>query len=224
MEETYNSFNYWQNVVNEHKTLKSHMFMQEAPTEKSIYFHTLILGKKNGIDNSWSYFPDIRSLIGYIQYSFLQEAFYKLIYGQEEVISKIPDFTIDEIANEGEKLKKISTKASNNMINNYESIKKLKNVSHYRVEDKLKEFIYEFNKMWLGSDKGFIYMRVFDTPEELGEFVISSALTTNTKEELENILGMTISEWRDVCKFATKDLAKGNILKTVLLKKLKNVY
>lgn len=78
------------------------------------------------------------------------------------------------------------------MINNYEFIKKLKNVSHYRVEDKLKEFICEFNKMWLGSDKGFIYMRVFDTPEELGEFVISSALTTNTKEELENILGMTI--------------------------------
>ncbi|WP_367277911.1 hypothetical protein, partial [Clostridium sp.] len=183
-----------------------------------------ILGKKNGIDNSWSYFPDIRSLIGYIQYSFLQEAFYKLIYGQEKVITKIPDFTIGEIANEGEKSKKISREASTNMINNYEFIKELKDVSHYKVEDKLKEFIYEFNKMWLGSDKGFIYMKIFDTPEELGEFVISSALITNTKEELENILGMTISEWRDICKFATKDLAKGKILKTVLLKNLKDIY
>ena len=224
MGEMYNSFNYWQNLVNEHKLLKSHLFMQEVPTEKSIYFHTLILGKKNGIDNSWSYFPDIRSLIGYIQYSFLQEAFYKLIYGQEKVITKIPDFTIGEIANEGEKSKKISREASTNMINNYEFIKELKDVSHYKVEDKLKEFIYEFNKMWLGSDKGFIYMKIFDTPEELGEFVISSALITNTKEELENILGMTISEWRDICKFATKDLAKGKILKTVLLKNLKDIY
>ena len=30
MRENYNSFNYWENVINENKTIRGHMFMQRT--------------------------------------------------------------------------------------------------------------------------------------------------------------------------------------------------
>ena len=98
--EVYNSFNYWENVISRNKTIRGHMFMQKPPTERSIYFHTLIFGNNNGINNIWGYFPNRKCLIGYLQYSFLQEAFYKWIYGKEKLISaKILSQAISSLKN-----------------------------------------------------------------------------------------------------------------------------
>ena len=47
--------------------------MDNPPKEKSLYIHTLIFSKNNGIDNIYAYFPDAKVLLGYIQYSFLQK-------------------------------------------------------------------------------------------------------------------------------------------------------
>ena len=224
MRENYNSFNYWENVISENKTIRGHMFMQKPPTEKSIYFHTLIFGSKNGINNIWGYCPNIRGLIGYLQYSFLQEAFYKWIYGQEKLVTKIPHLTVDKIANEGEKLNKISKEVSINMKNDYEFLNNLWGMPSNKIEIELRKFVVDFNKKWMGDNKEFLYIKVFNTPEELGEFVISSMLITSTEKELENRIGMTIDEWRNICKFAIKNSMKGEIFRKVLLKKLSEVY
>jgi hypothetical protein len=222
--ENYNSFNYWENVINENKTIRGHMFTQKPPTEKSIYFHTLIFGSKNGISNIWGYCPNIRGLIGYLQYSFLQEAFYKWIYGQEKLVTKIPHLKVDKIANEGEKLNKISKEVSINMKNDYEFLNNLWGMPTNKSEMELRKFVADFNRKWIGDNKGFLYIKVFRTPEELGEFVISSMLITSTETELENKVGMTLDEWRNTCKFAIKNSSQGEKFRRVLLKKLSEVY
>ena len=224
MRENYNSFSYWENIINENKTIRGHMFMNKLPTEGSFYFHTLIFGRKNGMNNLWGYVPNIKCLIGYIQYSFLQEAFYKWIYGQEKVITRIPHLTVDKIAIEGEKLKKISKEVCINMKNDYEFLSSLWAIPTDKIEMQLRNFIIEFNKKWMGENTEFIYIKVFSTPEELGEFVISSTLVTSTEKELENRIDMSIDEWRDICKSAIKDSVKGQIFRKVLLKKLSEVY
>ena len=224
MRENYNSFNYWENVISENKTIRGHMFMQKPPTEKSIYFHTLIFGSKNGINNIWGYCPNIRALIGYLQYSFLQEAFYKWIYGQERLVTKIPHLKVDKIASEGEKSKKISREVSINMKNDYEFLNNLWGMPSNKSEIELRKFVMDFNKKWIGDNKEFLYIKVFNTPEELGEFVISSMLITSTESELENRVGMTINEWRSTCKLAINNSMKGETFRRVLLKKLSEVY
>ena len=224
MRENYNSFNYWENVINENKTIRGHMFMQKPPTEKSIYFHTLIFDNKSGINNIWGYCPNIRGLIGYLQYSFLQEAFYKWIYGQEKLITRIPHLKVDKIASEAERLNKISKEVSINMKNDYEFLNNLWSMPYNKSEIELRKFVLDFNKKWIGDNKEFLYIKVFKTPEELGEFVISSMLITSTEKELENRIGMTIDEWRDICKFAIKDFIKGEKFRRILLKKLSAVY
>ena len=198
--------------------------MQKPPTEKSIYFHTLIFSNKSGINNIWGYCPNTRGLIGYFQYSFLQEAFYKWIYGQEKLVTRIPHLKVDKIASEGEKLNKISKEISINMKNDYEFLNNLWAMPSNKSEIELSKFVVDFNRKWIGDNKQFIYIKVFKTPEELGEFVISSTLITSTEKELENRMGMTIDEWRSICKFAIKNSIKGEIFRRVLLKKLSEVY
>jgi len=222
--ENYNSFNYWESIINEHKTIRGHMFIQKPPTERSYYFHTLIFSRKNGMNNLWGYVPNIKSLIGYIQYSFLQEAFYKWIHGQDKLVTRIPHLTVGKIANEGENLKKISKEVCTNMKSDYEFLNGLWEMPADKIEIKLRKFIIDFNKKWMGDNTEFIYIKIFNTPEELGEFVISSTLITSTQKELENRIGMSIDEWRDICKFAIKDSVKGQIFRNVLLKKLSEVY
>ena len=90
MRHSYDSFDYWEELINENKTIRGHMFMDKLPNEKSIYIHSLVFCKNNGLNNTWSYFPNEKMLLGYIQYSFLQEAFYKWIYGKERMVISIP--------------------------------------------------------------------------------------------------------------------------------------
>ncbi len=224
MNEKYNSFNYWENVISQNKTIRGHMFMQRPPTEKSIYFHTLIFGNKNGINNIWGYVPNIRSLLGYIQYSFLQEAFYKWIYGQEKLVTRIPHLTVNKIIAEGEKFNRINKEIAFNMKKDYEFLNRLWEMPADKIEIQLRKFAIDFNIRWKGDNKEFLYIKIFKTPEELGEFLISSTLITSTEKELESTIGMTIDEWKNVCGSTVKNPGKGEIFKNTLLKKLNEVF
>ena len=224
LRENYHSFSYWENIINENKTIRGHMFMQKPPTKDSVYFHTIIFGSKNGINNIWGYCHNIRCLIGYIQYSFLQEAFYKWIHGKDKLVTKIPHLTIDKIADEGHKLNKINKEISISMKNDYEFLNSLWRLPSDKIEIELRKFMLAFNKKWKGDNKEFLYIKILKTPEELGEFVISSTLLASTAEELESRIGMTLEEWRKLCKFATRDFTSGEMFRNILLKKLSEVF
>ena len=67
----------------------------------------------------WGYFPNIRSLIGYIRQSFLQEAFYKWINGRDKLITKIPRISVEKIIEDGEKSKAITKEVALDMKKEY---------------------------------------------------------------------------------------------------------
>lgn len=223
MKENYNSFNYWENVNSNNNTIRGHMFMQKPPTEKCLYFHTLIFSKKNGINNMWGYFPNIRSLIGYIRHSFLQEAFYKWINGRDKLVTRIPNIRVEEIIEKGEKTKAITKEVALKMKKDCEFLDKLWDMAPKQAELELRRFVSEFNRRWMGDNKEFIYIKLFRSPEEVGDFVVSSTLLTSTEEELENRIGMKLETWKSVCKDSLKDAAKGEIFRDTLLKKLSEV-
>ena len=149
MRENYNSFTHWENVIDKNKTIRGHMFMQKPPTEKCLYFHTLIFSKKNGINNMWGYFPNIRTLIGYIRHSFLQEAFYKWIHGKDKLITNIPSISVDKIIKDGEKAKFITKEIAIKMKKECEFLDKLWYMPAKRAELELRKFIGDFNKRWI---------------------------------------------------------------------------
>ena len=224
MRENYNSFNYWERIINENKTVRGHMFMEKPPTENSIYFHTLVFSKKNGLNNVWGYFPNLRSLIGYLQYSFLQEAFFKWIYGKEQVITKIPHCTLKEIIKEGQKSNKIDKESADKMIEYYNNISKLWDMPSKKAEFELRRLLNKFNKDWMGDNQQFLYIKLFKSAEELGDFVITSNSITSTSEEIECVIGRDIEDWKEICRKATKDNNIGLLFRDILLKKLSKIF
>lgn len=197
--------------------------MNELPTKKTLYIHTLIFSKNNGIDNIYAYFPDVKSLLGYIQYSFLQEAFYKWIYCKNDVAIDVPSKPADKIISEGFDDGLITKETYKIMMDSYKKIKDMWHLSKDRVLIELIKFAREFNKMWFGNNKEFLYMKIFKTPVELGEFVVESTMLTNSEKEFENKVGVNIDRWFYLCKNLNKDKSIKEEFRKILQRNLSEV-
>lgn len=223
MKQNYNSLKYWETLIAENKTIRGHIFMGKPPKEESIYFHSLIYSKRNGIDNTYAYFPDDKALIGYIKYSFLQEAFYKWTYGKNSVITKIPNWRVDKIIKDGLSTNRITKEEAVKMHENYTEISRMWELPRDKLIPEFINFSGEFNKTWFGNSNDFLYLKVFKKPEELGEFVINSILATNDEYDFEKKVGVKISEWREICKNATKNWNAGEKFRKIIKKKLTEI-
>ena len=166
MRHSYDSFDYWEELINENKTIRGHMFMDKLPNEKSIYIHSLVFCKNNGLNNTWSYFPNEKMLLGYIQYSFLQEAFYKWIYGKERIVISIPNIPVEKIILDGEKNKKISKEEADNMRRHVKMVKDCWSLPKDKLIRALQRFSRDFNRTWYGDNREFLYLKIFNTPKE----------------------------------------------------------
>lgn len=223
MRHNYDSFDYWEELINENKTIRGHMFMDKLPNEKSIYIHTLVFCKNNGLSNIWAYFPNEKMLLGYIQYSFLQEAFYKWIYGKERMVINVPNIPVDRIISDGEKNKKISREEADNMRRHVKMIKECWVLSKDKLIRALQRFARDFNRTWYGDNKEFLYLKIFNTPKDLGEFVVNSSYMTTNDSEFKERTGISISEWKNICEKADKSKSDGERFKDILLKSLTEI-
>ena len=109
------------------------------------------------------------------------------------------------------------------MKKDYKFLSKLWDMSSKDAERELRKFLREFNKKWMGDNREFIYIKLFKTPQEVCDFVVSSAAMTNTEGELENKIGMKIDEWKSLCENTLKDNMKSEKFREILLKKLSEV-
>lgn len=223
MRQNYNSIKYWEVVISENKTIRGHMFMETPPKVNSLYIHTLIFSKNNGIDNIYAYFPDVKILLGYIQYSFLQEAFYKWIHGKNRMITKIPAIPVQKIIKGGLERGLITTDTAKIMISQYSRVAKMWDLPKDRVFPEIMKFTREFNRTWFGNNQEFLYMKIFKSTVELGDFVVESTMITNDEEEFQNKIGVTIEEWKTICKHATTDKLVGEKFQEILKKSLTEV-
>ena len=223
MKNKYDSFKYWESLISENKTIRGHMFMDELPTEKSLYIHTLIFSKFNGLKNIWSYFPDEMALLGYIQYSFLQEAFYIWINGRKDVVSYIPIKPVEEIIKDGERRDRITREEAIEMKKQVDRVKKLWSLPRNKILLELKKFVRDFNKAWYGDSTEFLYLKIFRNPEELGNFIVDSTMLTNDENTFISKTGVTVSEWKKICSEAIKNELSAEKFKEILQKNLSEV-
>ena len=197
--------------------------MQNPPNNKSLYIHTLIFGKNNGIDSTYAYFPDSKVLLGYIQYSFLQEAFYKWIYGKNRMVTKIPSYPVDKIISDGLAKNNITKEEANKMLSYYTRLSKMWDVPKDRLLTELIKFSRDFNKAWVGDNKEFLYLKIFKSSKELGRFVLDTTMITAEEDEFQNKTGVTPNEWIEICELASNNKNFGEKLKLIMQKKLTEI-
>lgn len=223
MRATSNSADYWEKIIRNNKTIKTKMFIDEPITEKTVYIHYVIFNKKSGIESVWTPIPKARMLLGFIQYCFLPEAYYRWIEGKENKITNIPSLSVENVLSMGiknEKLDKIEIQHMRSQIN---SIKKMWNMPSSDLIKNIKKFSREFNRAWLGNSTEFLYLNVYNNAEELGQFVLSTNEQTDYKKDFEEKIGLSAEQWLELCKNAHKDKEAEAIFKSILFKQLTEV-
>lgn len=221
--QNYNSLDYWKELISENRTIRGHMLMNKMPTDKSLYIHTLIFCRENGLSNIWGYLPDVRALIGYIQYSFLPEAFYIWINSKEGSIQSIPIKSVEQIISDGERNKKITKEEAENMRKHVNMIKKCWDLPKNKLIREIKKFVREFNRTWYGDSSEFLYLKIFEKPEELGKFVIESNYMSSSEDEFKKKTNEDIETWLEICKDATINKKAGEVFGKILQKSLTEV-
>ena len=199
------------------------MFMKNPPDDKSIYVHTLIFTKKNGIENIFAYFPSVKALLGYIQYSFLQEAFYTWINGREEAIVNVPPMTVEKIVKDGIKKGDIKKSVGKLMQEQYDKINSLWSLSDSKIVQELKKFARNFNKTWFGDNREFLYIKILKDVNELQKFVMNSALMIGGEDEFKEKVGLDLESWKNVCEEAVTNKDMGERFRDILQNNLTEI-
>ena len=221
--QNYNSFDYWKELISENRTIRGHMLMNKMPTDKSLYIHTLIFCRENGLNNIWGYLPDVKALIGYIQYSFLPEAFYIWINSKNGSVSTIPIKSVEQVISDGERNNKITKEEAEKMRNHVIMIKKCWDLPKNKLILELKKFVRDFNRTWYGDSSEFLYLKIFEKPEELGKFVLESSYMSSSEDELKEKTNEDTTTWLEMCKKATTNKKSGEQFRRILQKNLTEV-
>lgn len=223
MRDGYNSSDYWERLNEQNKTIRGHMFLDDVPRKGSIYLHTLSFSKKNGLNSIWTYFPNVSALLGYIQYSFLQENFYKWIYGKNKKITKIPSATVEQIIKKALDENKVTKAEAEMMKEDLNNLNKMWKLPQDKLVKELIRFCKNFNRKWYGDSTEFLYLKIFESSEELGRYIADSCKLTNAYDKIQRDFRYTESEWMTLCKAAESDLEVGEKFRQILLKHLTEI-
>ena len=82
-------------------------------------------------------------------------------------------------------------------------IKKCWDLPKNKLMPELKRFVRDFNRSWQGDSSEFLYLKIFEKPEDLGRFVLDSSYMLNSEELFRKENTEDITEWLELCKNAT---------------------
>ncbi|AFS77449.1 hypothetical protein Curi_c03740 [Gottschalkia acidurici 9a] len=199
MSSKYKEYWYWGNMVLTDQPLWNSSFKNLSLTKDSIFIYSFIMDKnKDVFKNSWAYYPDIKSLLGFIEYVFLPTAFFTWLDNETEGF-KTPIATVDEVLN----VMVEKDRPESDILTMREQIKDLRTLWLMDDSDnirELKNFSKEFNKQWKEYDDRLLYFRVFQRSTEIGEFVFTGEENNFFEEIMEEDIGMTKIQWKETCE------------------------
>ncbi|WP_053957641.1 hypothetical protein [Inediibacterium massiliense] len=177
----YNSHYYWENMLIHKKDIWNSYFMNAHKKKNSIFINTTIIDyKRNVLDNNWACYPDMKSILGFLQYIYLPTAFYYILNKDLENI-------ITPICSSEELIGYIQEKN----VNTYdlqimeEMIKELRlywDVEEEACKNKIKKFCKKFNSIW-NDKENVLYMNIFFQPIEILDHILKDCEFIEVIEE-----------------------------------------
>ncbi|MGL5244847.1 MAG: hypothetical protein ACRC7R_06695 [Sarcina sp.] len=223
MKTKYNSLNYWERLIMDNKTMKGNIFSEEPITNNTKYLHYVIFNKKTGIESMWIAVPDMKALLGFIEYIFLPEAFYKWVEAKDNIVVEIPTRSVADVFKLALKSKKLTKLEEKHMKDEINKIKRLWNLPDEKLYRELRLFCGKFNNNWLGDSTQFLYLKVFKNANDLAEFVFSTNIQTDFEQKFEDEIGMNKEEWFKLCDESSNNKEFGEKLKFILRKYLSEI-
>ena len=223
MKSNFNTFEFWENCIRKNRTVRGNIFIENEITNNTVYFHTVVFNRKSGIESIWGFVPNERMLLGYIQHSFLPEAFYKWIYANSTVAGIVPIKTAFQILKTAETNNSVSKEDSDTMKVQIRRLEKMVSDSKYDLMNNLKKFAKDFNKKWFGDSEEFLYLNMFNNAIDMGKFVLKANEITNNEEEFQRKVGLTNEQWIELCGSLINNEDNQIKFKNILIKNLSEI-
>lgn len=193
----YNNYYYWENIVKKDKS--DNPFADDLITEESVFFHGVVINCHGGSYERWLHFPDIKALLGFLNYIFVPMAFGAFLSNETELLIHGNLDELLDIMSDSEKCNQKDLIPQ--MRESSRQIRVLWNCDGEKCYGELNNFLTHYNERWNKNHELFSYFDIFKSPSELGKFLVESYEDSEEVDisMLENQLGVQKEEWLAIC-------------------------
>ncbi len=222
MERAYraDNFYFWENKIRNYDEILFGSIDKKKITKDSIIIYIGILDREKGfVRSGWSSHEDVNTALGFLQHVFLPTSFYTWI-DRESKGFYIPLSPFDVLKEEVLKhVNKSEDKGTNfdaiRMERAYNYLNSMWTHDKTKKNLKLKKFCNDFNNMWDEDSKRKLFLKIFEKPEEIVDFILEKA-EEEFEEVIEEEIDMTIDELRFRCEdIYDKPLINKNLIEVL---------
>lgn len=195
----YKEFYYWENLIVKNENLTEGYFRGIPLSKESVFVNTVIVNCDTSVlYDWWMCFPDTTAALGFIHNIYITSAFNSHLSPEDDCVS-IVNGTAEELFESLESDENCSKREDIAEMRDF-----LKEIEGIWLQDEknilmeLKKYSQRFNNRWGGINKVFSYFNVFESPEEVGRYVIEGYEAENIIEYFEEETGLTKEQWEDI--------------------------
>jgi hypothetical protein len=191
----YKQYHYWESLICKEESLWENPFGHLSLTRESIFLFTFVMDQeKNIIKQNWSYCPDIKSLLGFLEYVFLPTAFFTWLDRNCDgfYIPMAPAAVVLDVIKDTER---INIENEVNVMKRQASIvSDYWNLEHIECKREIKKFAQAFNHTWTENNGRVLYFDIFADPAEIAEYIFNDEFI----EVMEEEFGMSREQWQEI--------------------------
>lgn len=202
----YDSYHFWENLIQKEASMWMNGFQNKPLTPDSIFIYTVLMDHQKGyLKSRWAYYPDVYSLLGFLQYVFLPTAFFSWLDREVEGFN-VPLATGEQVLRVMAELEPdLNSALLEIMATQLERIKGLWEFSPLECLQRLQSFSADFNHCWQESAGKLVYFKIFESPEEIGEYVLRGGELDTPLEVMEEEINLTKAQWEAVYQNVLSD-------------------
>ncbi|MFT8349688.1 hypothetical protein [Clostridium saccharoperbutylacetonicum] len=191
---------FWEHKILRNDNLWEGYFENECITKKSRIIYTGILdNEKDIVHFGFAVYPSVYKLLGFLEHVFLPTAFFTW-FDRKSLDFYIPLSPYPTVVSEVlEYTKDIDLNMINSINNSYDFLNNLWLFDEKLLNIALKSFYEKFNNEW---DKDFdqkIFLKIFDSPSDVFDFVKNSIGWSDCDEFIAEELSMSLDTLKFTC-------------------------
>lgn len=189
----YNQYHYWENLLANKKDLWQSSFTPVKAAHESLFVNTAIIDyQRNTLDNNWACYPDVKSVLGFMQYIQLPLAFYYTLNGSDDALA-FPVCSSQEFIAYLQTSGSIHAQAMESAILELNTYWDLDSAA---CLVKLKDFCQHFNAFW-NRNTSVLHIGIFASTYEIAHSLLNNS---EFPEVMEEDIGLTTAQLFEMCK------------------------
>lgn len=197
--EIYKDYNYWEYIVSSGNCLFDGHFNNLRITEHSKIIYTGFLNsQKNVMQCGFAVYPSIYSLLGFIQNIFLSTSFFTWCDKNTDSFC-IPMATFDAVVSEICSDTSVNKEIVNAFNDSYDFLNSLWDFDDKPITLELINFAEKFNNKWDKDPSKKLFIKIFDSPEEIYHFIMAT-IGWDFDEFLEEEIDMDKETLKTTCE------------------------